>query len=94
MGECKILTWIARLRLTFARAGSWYRSSELATRGAIFSSTAQIAGIFSGVLQSESFHPRENPVVVTEWHLAGAIHTSMDGLAGCAGWQWQFLICT
>jgi hypothetical protein len=41
---------------TFSRANSlgWYKESELGKRGAIFSTAAQIATIFSGVLQSTS----------------------------------------
>ncbi|KAF7323053.1 MFS transporter [Mycena chlorophos] len=40
---------------TFVGAGSWYKDSELSTRGAIFSSSAQIATIFSGVLQASIY---------------------------------------
>ncbi|KAF7305086.1 MFS general substrate transporter [Mycena kentingensis (nom. inval.)] len=35
--------------------GSWYKDSELGFRGAIFSSSAQIATIFSGVLQASIY---------------------------------------
>ncbi|KAJ7709806.1 MFS general substrate transporter [Mycena rosella] len=36
--------------------GSWYKESELGKRGAIFSSAAQVATIFSGVLQASIYH--------------------------------------
>ncbi|KAJ7125450.1 MFS general substrate transporter [Mycena crocata] len=35
--------------------GSWYKESELGKRGAIFSSSAQLATIFSGVLQASIY---------------------------------------
>ncbi|KAJ7430729.1 MFS pantothenate transporter [Mycena galericulata] len=35
--------------------GSWYKESELGKRGAIFSSSAQVATIFSGVLQASIY---------------------------------------
>ncbi|CAK5277647.1 unnamed protein product [Mycena citricolor] len=35
--------------------GSWYKDSELGKRGAIFSSSAQVATIFSGVLQASIY---------------------------------------
>ncbi|KAJ7172381.1 major facilitator superfamily domain-containing protein [Mycena filopes] len=40
---------------TFVGAGSWYKESELGKRGAIFSSSAQVATIFSGVLQASIY---------------------------------------
>ncbi|KAJ7685292.1 MFS general substrate transporter [Mycena polygramma] len=40
---------------TFVGAGSWYKETELGKRGAIFSSAAQIATIFSGVLQASIY---------------------------------------
>ncbi|GAA6008115.1 uncharacterized protein JCM10292_001850 [Rhodotorula paludigena] len=54
--------------------GSWYKEAEIGKRAAIFSAAAQIATLFSGVLQS-------------------AVHTSMDGLHGLAGFQWLFIVC-
>lgn len=35
--------------------GSWYRDGELGKRGAIFSVAAQIATIFSGVMQASIY---------------------------------------
>ncbi|KAJ7449911.1 major facilitator superfamily domain-containing protein [Mycena latifolia] len=40
---------------TFVGAGSWYKESELGKRGAIFSSSAQAATIFSGILQASIY---------------------------------------
>ncbi|KAF7294861.1 Permease of the major facilitator superfamily [Mycena indigotica] len=70
--------------------GSWYKDSELGTRGAIFSSSAQIATIFSGVLQG--FIQVPLAVFIVSW-LQRPSTKNLDQLHGIAGFRWLFIIC-
>jgi ACS family pantothenate transporter-like MFS transporter len=72
------------------KQGSWYKEPELGKRGAIFSSSAQVATIFSGVLQGLQFF------LYISFDLRGfsaSIYQNLNGLHGLAGFRWLFIIC-
>lgn len=54
IGQAVSILWLTWCFISYL-LGCWYRENELGKRGAIFSISAQIATIFSGVLQASIY---------------------------------------